>query len=608
MLGFQSGRTKNILLQFLQFVDRFAPMDEATKNTIVEKELPGTNAEKKIFITPNPSGSDLMYEDASMVESRERPGAAIRDKNLVTYPFDPIAAKIDVGSSRFFNILAPNFSKCVFFLTQEYEDENKPGETVSKNLFKLGSLNELMEVLGTFAPVTQFSSEILPQVIIDMCSGEVTLENLQFIMFANDLPCLTMDVNYGFQIGNSFATALGIKSIGSSIKLTFGETHCAIDVSMSLTLSIGIKLVGKRTNEMFIVSYEPDGQPPVTLGHLANGMTGLKSVMKSGVEGLADDSCNVKDLTLVFQNHSFDSLMMSVQSTFEGDVGKVQYSEPYAFLDIKDPLGKFRTIDLGLGFNLSIGSLKNIKVIGILQHIKNEGLKGRLYATIVGTVKVKDVFDLEDNDLTIEIPNMLPANKLDVAELGIKNPQFAFVYDEKPAIEVGWDGMSIVVGGTSKLEVHLTIPTGIEELTKVHLKYLKDDGDGESVKRLETEFSLQGEDNFVADGIKLLGRVGESIVEKNTDPIILAIEKSDKEFRLYMPKNLIPPTVNFGGENGLTLRDTSCFLERGGNKMNFGVEGSLTVNMLGKPIVFTGGLSVLPPRGFEGTLSVGMCF
>ncbi len=593
-LGLPRGGTVFALFQFFKFTDNFLPMDDSVKGQIMKTEFSLTDS-TEAYITPNPSGSDFMYQPIY--------NKSIEDKNLPTYRMKPIAVEIGVGNSTNFNIAVPNPSKCIFFFNKECMENEK---IVYKNSFELKSFNEFVHMLGAFVPVNGLASELMPQFIADMCTA-VTIENLQFSVFKSDFPCLSMDVKYDFPADHWLSKALSFESITCSIKLTLGEKHSAIDICISLSFQCGFTLVGKRTNDQFTLSLQPDATKPLTFNNLAQGMAGIQDALtKSGVQDLSDPGGTgpIKDITLVFDANAIYSLMIGVESTFKQKVGSVQFSDPYVFLNIKNPLSpSFREIDLGLGFDLSVGSLKDdkkIKVIGLLRRSPTDGkLEGQLGAIIMGTVKVKDVFDLEGEDLSIEVPGI----NLEVAEIGIKNPFFAFDFREL-TFEIGWNGMSIKVGGTSELDLHMTLPTGLDEITNIHLKYIKDDGSGNSIKRLETDFSLSGEDNFVADGIKLLGPMGESIVERNPGPITLAIEKPEGEgVRFFMPEGLVPPTITFGGENGLELRDTVCFIEPAA-KMNFGVEGSLTVNMLGKPIVFTGGLSILPPRGFEGTLSV----
>lgn len=239
-LNLSDGTASSCVLLLLKVASAFIPIDQGVQDSILKSELK-VDGKQKIFITPNPTGSSLMYESDLLEKWRDASGAAIADKNIPTYEMDPLDLQLPIGGSRKFNAFAPNPTKFMFFFTHLIDEK-------LANKFELGNISELKSMLSPINPTLSIS--FMPSCIEKICNGKVYITDLVYSMFRSDLPCLSFNAEFVFSKDSALAKALSIDKIKMIFKITFGDEECALDISMSIDITLGgdytISCLGKK--------------------------------------------------------------------------------------------------------------------------------------------------------------------------------------------------------------------------------------------------------------------------------------------------------------------------------------------------------------------------
>ena len=150
-----------------------------------------------------------------------------------------------------------------------------------------------------------------------------------------------------------------------------------------------------------------------------------------------------------------------VISTFEADIGKLKISDPYVSFQLLSPFDTAaRTVFLGLGFKVEIGSIAPINCFDSLQHSGGQ-TQGTITAPISGILYIRDIFDFDVADSgTLSLFISAIGLDLEIGGIALRNPAFSLIVNTKKSFSFTWDGMYVEVGGEKKLDLRLFIPVG----------------------------------------------------------------------------------------------------------------------------------------------------
>ena len=516
-----------------------------------------------------------------------------------------LSAAISIDENLTFHVNLSPENECEIFLKSN-----------GQNKFLLPTIGDVFDILGDYVGDSSALDLMLPGIFADIGSG-LSIDGLTFSFSSHASPSLSFGISLEFDANSVLAKNIGLKEILLKVDLTT-TPNCTL-LNSYLEIALGEIRIGAvlptSPDDLWSFTLVPS-ENKVTFGTLLRTVQ-LGDLTNTGIYSLTDsgDSPFITELSIGISNSTgIESFYFSVESTFSAEVGTVIFSKPMAFLNITSPFDAAnRGTHLGLYFEIQIGSsLEPIICGGLLSYSggKEGGLTGSISAHIVGTVQVEDIFDLseagDDVKLSIEELDL----ELDIGKVGVSNSSFVFNYGEKPSFTLSWEGMKIEVGGTKKLDLHLSVPVGdltANLISYVHVEYIKDDPDnnGKSTKRFSTD--IQVHDNLIEDGLALLGDAGDSIIEKKE--LTLAIEKTGRKTLFLMPDGLIPDPIRLGGADGLVLSNARGFVKPG-KRLAFGAGGSLELNMLGFSTVLEGELSVqrrgiVGRMGYRGEIAIG---
>ena len=519
-----------------------------------------------------------------------------------------IEEAIDLSGSWKFHVSCPNSSKCSLYFTKS-----------GRNEIEIPTIESIFEALGS---ITGASLNVdLPDIIGDTVGTlGATVQNLQLSFFSNLFPSISMDMVYAFDQESSLSMNLGLKEIRLSTKIDF---HLRGSIALQNTLSLGIgeirviALMPEERNDPWIFALDTTQNGVTTLANLLRTVK-LGDLTNTGIYSLTDSddgAVSIVSLVIGIGNHGIEFFTIGVESNFSADLGKVEFSNPAAFLELSEPFNsQNRSTTLELRIELHIGpNIGPVECRGLLNYTgdKSGTTSGELSANVMGPVQIKDIFDLseagDDVKLNIEEIDL----ELDIGAVTAESPSFIFYYGKKPSFVLSWDGMRIEVGGTKKLDLHFSVPVGdltANLISYVHVEFIKDDPDnnGKSTKRFSTDIQVHG--NLIGDGLALLGDAGDFIIEKKE--LTVAIEKTGRKALFLMPDDLIPDQIRFGSaENGLLLSNARGFVKPG-KKLAFGAGGRLELNILGLTTVLEGELSVqrkgiVGRMGYTGEIVIG---